>query len=299
MLWQRVFTALLLLPVVIGIVFFLPIGLFASVLGAVLLIGAWEWAALVGKPVRTSRILFTVFVAILMIVVQQVSPPYVFWPSLNWPAYDDVAWFHFNNVPLFVLSASVVFWLISPVLLWFYPTHAAWWRSSILLRWGYGVLQLIGVWVALISLRRVGGNIEPYTGAFLIMFVLLLVWAADVGGYVFGRWLGKKKMAPNISPGKTWIGFFGGVGLAMVVGYISKPLFDIQVQSNIGFIALLLLTVVISVVGDLMESVAKRESGLKDSGRLLPGHGGLLDRIDSLIAAAPIFALGTLLLEIR
>jgi len=299
MLWQRVFTALLLLPVVIGIVFFLPIGLFASVLGAVLLIGAWEWAALVGKPVRTSRILFTVLVAILMVVVQQVSPPYVFWPSLNWPAYDDVAWFHLNNVPLFVLSASVVFWLISPVLLWFYPTHAVWWRSSITLRWGYGLLQLIGVWVALISLRRVGGNIEPYTGAFLIMFVLLLVWAADVGGYVFGRWLGKRKMAPNISPGKTWVGFFGGVGLAMVVGYISKPLFDIQVQSNIGFIALLLLTVVISVVGDLMESVAKRESGLKDSGRLLPGHGGLLDRIDSLIAAAPIFALGTLLLEIR
>ena len=299
MLWQRVFTALFLLPVVVGIVFFLPIGLFASVLGAVLLIGAWEWAALVGKPERANRIMFAVLVAITMIVIQRFSPPYVFWPSLNWPAYDEVTWFHANNMPLYVLSTSALFWLISPILLWFYPSHAAWWRSSLTLRFTYGLLQLTGIWVALISLRRVGGNLEPYTGAFLIMFVLLLVWATDVGGYVFGRWLGKKKMAPNISPGKTWVGFCGGVGLAMVVGYISKPIFDIQVQSNIGFIVLLLLTVVISVVGDLMESVAKRESGLKDSGRLLPGHGGILDRIDSLIAAAPVFALGALLLEIR
>lgn len=299
MLWQRVITALLLLPLVIGIVFFLPLHLFASAVGAVLLVAAWEWSVLSGRPARRQRLLYTAAMAVVMMAIQYFSPPYEFWPSLTWPMQAGALTLSSSNLPFIVLLAAGCFWVLSPVLLGFYPKHAAWWRRSAWLRLFYGLVLLTGLWVALISLRRIGGALQPYEGSLVILFVLLLVWAADVGGYVFGRWLGKRKLAPNISPGKTWAGLFGGVGLAIVVGYTAQYLFGLQATSSIGFGLLMLLTVISSVLGDLMESVAKRETGLKDSGRILPGHGGLLDRIDSLIAAAPVFAIGALLLELR
>lgn len=299
MLWQRVITALILLPLVIGIVFFLPLQLFASTVGTVLLIGAWEWSALAGKAKRLHRLSFMVVVALAMVLIQYFSPHYIFWPSMTWPMQESAWDFGAGNLPFMVLLLAGLFWLLSPIMLWFYPQHVAWWRASTTLRLLYGLIQLTGVWVALISLRRIGGDVQPFEGALVILFVLLLVWAADVGGYVFGRWLGRTKMAPHISPGKTWAGFFGGLGLALVVGYIAQYLFGFQSRSSWWMVGLIVITVVSSVVGDLMESVAKRENGLKDSGRLLPGHGGLLDRIDSLIAAAPVFTIGAILLELH
>jgi phosphatidate cytidylyltransferase len=136
-------------------------------------------------------------------------------------------------------------------------------------------------------------------GSWLILFVLLLVWAADTGAYAVGKLFGKHKLAPSVSPGKTWEGFFGGMVLAIIVAVIAAKLLNIQSRDTTLFLVCCVVTVIASVLGDLFESLTKREAGIKDSGTIFPGHGGMLDRIDSLIAAAPIFALATLLLDIH
>jgi len=117
----------------------------------------------------------------------------------------------------------------------------------------------------------------------------VLVWAADVGAYFVGKRFGVRKLAPAVSPGKTWAGVGGGVVLALLVAAVGANLFELPV---ISFLVLCLYAALISVVGDLTVSMFKRGQGLKDSGRLLPGHGGLLDRIDSLLAASPVLVLG-------
>ncbi len=130
-----------------------------------------------------------------------------------------------------------------------------------------------------------------YHGAKLVLFVCLIVWAADSGAYFSGKSLGKHKMAPAVSPNKTIEGLVGGVIAAMIVGWLFADWFAIEFSSLSIMLLTILLTVVISVLGDLVESMFKRVSGIKDSSNIIPGHGGILDRIDSLTAAFPVFAL--------
>ncbi|MGB4876542.1 MAG: phosphatidate cytidylyltransferase, partial [Candidatus Competibacter sp.] len=139
-------------------------------------------------------------------------------------------------------------------------------------------------WAALMALRADYG---PRS----VVFLLLLVWAADIGAYFAGRRWGRRKLAPAISPGKTWEGALGG-GLATLVLALVGAAFLKVGASGFGFVAVCLITMGFSIAGDLFESMMKRQSGLKDSGSLLPGHGGVLDRVDSLSAAAPVFLLG-------
>lgn len=294
MLLQRVITALLLLPLVLALVFLLPLDAFAIAVAAILVLGAREWGRFTSadKAAPLTAMLTYVGAAVLL---WQLAPPFAFWPSLSWPTW---LWSG-DNVPLLVLALATVFWFCSPLLLWFYPQRAGWWRASQGLRQALGVLLLLATWVALVSLRKVGYLHDSLKGALVIFYVLLLVWAADVGAYIAGKAFGKHKLAPSVSPGKTWQGFFGGLLLALVIGHVAASLFGLSSNSEWGFRALVLVTIIASVVGDLVESLCKREAGIKDSGTLFPGHGGMLDRIDSLMAAAPVFALGALLLELR
>ena len=140
-------------------------------------------------------------------------------------------------------------------------------------------------------LRAQGIETAPYHGAKLVLYVCFIVWAADSGAYFAGKSLGKHKMAPNVSPNKTIEGLVGGIITAVVVGWATSQWFDIEFSSHIAMILITLITVVISVLGDLVESMFKRVSGIKDSSNIIPGHGGVLDRIDSLTAAFPVFAL--------
>ncbi|MFZ5842281.1 MAG: phosphatidate cytidylyltransferase [Pseudomonadota bacterium] len=294
MLLQRVITALLLLPLVLALVFLLPLPAFAMAVAAILVLGAREWGRFTSaeKAAPLTAMLSYLGCAILL---WQLSPPFDFWPSLSWPTWLWSA----DNLPLLVLAAAVLFWCISPLLLWLYPARANWWRTSQGARQALGVLLLLATWIALVSLRKISNVQDPLKGALVIFYVLLLVWAADVGAYIAGKAFGKHKLAPSVSPGKTWQGFFGGLLLALVIGHVAAPLFGLSSNSEWGFRALVLVTIIASVVGDLIESLCKREAGIKDSGTLFPGHGGMLDRIDSLMAAAPVFALGALLLELR
>ncbi|NQD38682.1 phosphatidate cytidylyltransferase [Permianibacter sp. IMCC34836] len=300
MLWQRVITALLLLPLVLVLVFFLPLELFAMAVACILVLGAREWGRFTSSE-RSAQLTAMLSYFGAAVLLWQLSPPFAFWPSLSWPEW---LWSG-DNLPLLVLALAVLFWLFSPVLLWFYPQRTGWWRTASGVRQGLGVLLLLATWVALVSLRKIGlmqGGGALFglpKGALVIFYVLLLVWAADVGAYITGKMFGKHKLAPAVSPGKTWQGFWGGLVLALVIGHFAAQLFDLSSNSVWGFRALMLVTIIASVVGDLIESLCKREAGIKDSGTIFPGHGGMLDRIDSLMAAAPVFALGALLLELH
>ena len=128
----------------------------------------------------------------------------------------------------------------------------------------------------------------------MILLLLLIVWAADTGAYFAGKTFGKRKLAPNISPGKTRAGLFGGLIAAPLVALVAVSLMPVESIGTTQLVLLSLVTALVSVGGDLMISLHKRTSGFKDSGSLLPGHGGILDRVDSLLAAAPFFALGLL-----
>lgn len=294
MLWQRVITALVLLPLVLILVFRLPLEPFAIAIAMILVLGAREWGRFASKE-KTAPLLAMSGYLIAALLLWQLAPPFAFWPSLSWPA---LLW-SVDDLPLIVLGMAVLFWLCSPLLLWLYPQRAGWWRQSIWLRQLLGILLLLALWIALVSLRKIGNLHDPLKGALIILYVLLLVWAADVGAYIAGKLFGKHKLAPSVSPGKTWQGFFGGLALALLIGHFAAELFGIVSVNAWGFRALMFITIIASVVGDLIESLCKREAGIKDSGSIFPGHGGMLDRIDSLMAAAPVFALGALLLELR
>ncbi|MFN3237047.1 MAG: phosphatidate cytidylyltransferase, partial [Pseudomonadales bacterium] len=167
-------------------------------------------------------------------------------------------------------------------------------------RWGnpaaialIGILVLVPGFVALLVLKNTANP------DFLILLLFFLIWGADIGAYFTGRAFGKAKLAPEVSPGKSWEGFYGGLVIATLIGtamfvWLGKP----DLVSALGFIWILclLLVIVVSVLGDLVMSMFKRHRGVKDSSNLLPGHGGVLDRIDSLLSAGPVFALLILLL---
>jgi phosphatidate cytidylyltransferase len=164
-----------------------------------------------------------------------------------------------------------------------YPANAIWWARPVLLV-PLGFLLLVPAWLGLTSLHA--------ASAWWLMYLFGLVWGADTGAYFAGRAFGKHKLAPHVSPGKTLEGFLGGLALTMAMAVAVAICRDLNSLRLAAFLGLSLLTVLASVLGDLFESMVKRHAGIKDSGTIFPGHGGALDRIDSLTAAAPVFALG-------
>jgi len=267
---QRLLTAAVLIPLFVWAVLGLPTPYFAALLAVVVLIAAAEWGALVQLPQET-RIGFVIVVAVMLLLAIWTAPPAPFTHA--------------------AAAAAVIWWAIATQ--WLRRYEAG--RTVPHGRWGgalVGVLVLLPPWLALVTLH---GNAAAGPGYVLFLFVL--IWAADSGAYFSGRRYGRRKLAPRVSPGKTWEGVAGGMAAALVVAVIGARIFDMSFAATVAFMILCGLVVVISVVGDLVESLFKREAGVKDSGRFLPGHGGALDRIDSLTAAAPLFYLGVILIR--
>uniref|UniRef100_UPI000C833242 phosphatidate cytidylyltransferase n=1 Tax=Vibrio splendidus TaxID=29497 RepID=UPI000C833242 len=205
--------------------------------------------------------------------------------------FDAFSLNHLSSAHYTILTIGSIWWVIASGMAVTYPKSMSAWKDSSLLRHAFGVLTLLPFFWSVVILRANGIDVDPYHGAKLVMFVCLLVWAADSGAYFSGKSFGKRKMAPAVSPNKTIEGLIGGIITAVIIAWIFADLFDIQFSSPLHMIVITLVTVVISVLGDLVESMFKRVSGVKDSSNLIPGHGGILDRIDSLTAAFPVFAL--------
>lgn len=262
MLKQRVITGIILVAIVLLALLALPPAAFAVVSMVVIVgLGSWEWAALVGyrlMPQRLIAMLPTLLLALLCLFFQ---PPLM---------------------PLLVMALMV--WVSILGLLVRYRQHTRFYRDNKGLLPVLGTLVLVLAWYSLIHLNT--------QSVAYVLYVIGLVAVADTGAYFTGKRFGKVKLAPELSPGKTREGAYGALALGTVWAVIWAIGLHFSMGQTLAFIALSLVVVVLSIAGDLFESLLKREAGVKDSGTLLPGHGGILDRIDGLLAALPIFTLG-------
>lgn len=268
-LTQRVITAAILVPLVLWGILVLPTRYFALLFAVFSVLGAWEWSALAGRAAPGQRTLYVL----------------AFVPGLALAYYGGQAGIGLS----FVLGLAVLWWLQALVLVWRYQTRGQWPPASALWRAGAGWLVLIPSWVALVFLHG-----YPYQGPYLVVFLLALVWCADIAAFFAGRCWGRHRLASRVSPGKSWEGVAGALAAVALLATVAGVTSGLGMGRTVLLVLLALLTASGSVLGDLMESLFKRQAGVKDSGRLLPGHGGVLDRIDSLTAAAPLFALGVL-----
>lgn len=273
---QRIITALILAPLVILGIFELPLPLFMLAIGGVTLIGYWEWTQFVEAKSRVMALIPTVAISVASLFVIP---------------FDVVSMNFLTNGHYVILALGCLWWLYSSFLAVTYPRSSSTWQGSRVLRHFFGILTLLPFFWSVLLLRAQGIAYEPYMGAKLVLFVCFIVWAADSGAYFAGKSFGKRKMAPNVSPNKTIEGLLGGMVTAILVGWLTAAWFDIKFSNTLVMIVITVITVVISVLGDLVESMFKRVSGIKDSSNIIPGHGGVLDRIDSLTAAFPVFTL--------
>lgn len=273
---QRIITALILAPLAVLAIFELSLPFFALVLAAVTVIGFWEWAQFVGSRSRYLAMLPT---------LAAFGLSYLLIPS------DVMSLNHVTAEHTFLLILAAIWWVVASGLAVTYPRSTVSWEGSRLSRQVFGMLTLIPFFWSVLLLRAQGINADPYHGAKLVMLVCLIVWGADSGAYFCGKSFGKRKMAPKVSPNKTIEGLVGGIIVALLIGAAGSQVFAISFSGTISMILIILVTVVISVLGDLVESMFKRVSGIKDSSNIIPGHGGVLDRIDSLAAAFPVFTL--------
>ena len=259
MLGQRILTALGLIAVLALVLIVMPSDLALMALAALILVGAWEWSQLAGLLKPAARVAYVALCAAAMAGL---------WYATTLPA-------DFERVMLLAMLGWIPLfgWIV------FAPGFRANGLAAIA-----GLWALVPTWLALSRLYVQDGN-----GRELVVFVLLLAWAADIGAYFAGRRYGRFRLAPVVSPNKTWEGVLGGLAAGFLVALAGRAWFDLPA---VAFLSLCIAAVLVSTVGDLLESMFKRQRGLKDSGSLLPGHGGMLDRIDSLTSSVPLLALG-------
>ncbi len=275
----RLWAALIMAPVAILTVLFAPTPILAAVSAVLFLIALWEWLKLADIEDTLARTILLLCNLALMVALV--------WGSRSAQGGS------FALLQL-VVVVGVVWWVLA--LAWLanyqfasdHDTHARAFKLAA------GTLAVVPAWCALGLIHASQPN-----GHRWLLLALFLVWAADTGAYFAGRYLGGKlfgtrKLAPRISPNKTIEGLLGGVALALVVAMIGAPLAGATAQQLPAVAVVAIATVLFSVAGDLFESLLKRHVGVKDSGDLIPGHGGVLDRMDSVLAALPVFALGKL-----
>ena len=281
MLYQRILTALILAPAIITAIFYLPLHYFAMVVMLIMAIGSWEWGPLMGFAHQAMRGFFVASTLILISLIWHFFPLQHVWLSET----------HLQPEVIFILWLSVIWWIGSAILTFLYPKCSRFWSSHRSVRGLFGWLTLVPTWLAFMVLRTDHIDTNVYHGAQLIMFLFLMVWSADIGAYFVGKAIGKRKLLPNVSPGKTLEGFLGGMLFACVLVGVAGYIMTWTWSQLLVILGVTVLITTVSVIGDLNESMFKRQAGIKDSGSILPGHGGVLDRIDSLTATAPIYAL--------
>ena len=262
MLKQRILTGVVLIPIVVAILLKFPVAWVAVLFGLIALVAAWEWANLVSKQIAVQAG-YVILCATLI--------------TASW------YWLDLELMRLLMLMASC-FWVLVLFLLTFF--RSSWIGSPVLndFLWHSGYLVIVAGWIAIINLHQQ----RPA----LLLFLFILIWVADSVAYFAGKQFGRVKLAEQLSPGKTREGLWGALAATLLPASLGAWYFDLNPIAAVYFIILCVLTALISIVGDLFESLLKRNAGVKDSGFIIPGHGGILDRIDSLLAASPGFVLG-------
>ena len=272
MLLPRLITALILLPMLLAAIFGLSTSMLYPVLCGVGVLAAWEWCGFMGVTRLLHRLIYGAAMALTLVAV----------------------WWQTQGAADALIPASVAlgWWLLAFMLVLRFP------RSFPNGAWSVPRMAPLGLLLVVTTLITIAALHRQVNGPWRLMFMLFIVFAADVGAYLVGRNYGKRKLAPAVSPGKSIEGAIGGLVLvALWAAAAGSYVFQIDSLPQLALlIAVSVFTAAVSVIGDLTESLFKRLRGLKDSGTLLPGHGGILDRIDSILAAAPVFYLGVTLL---
>jgi len=268
MLRQRILTALVLLPLVVWGIVALPSPWLALLFGAVVAQGGWEWSRLMRIEFGGLRLAY-----VALVLSGMAGGWYLF-------AQGGEVWLALPVLSLF-------WWLMALVWVLTFPRTSSRWSNPVV-QGVIGLLVLLPAWVAVIGLHASHGGLGPW----LLLYMLSLIWVADSGAYFGGRRWGRRKLAPAVSPGKSWEGVYSALALTGLYALLAAWLFGLGGKQWPAFVILSLVTVMFSILGDLSESMFKRHAGVKDSGTLLPGHGGVLDRIDSITSAAPVFVVG-------
>jgi phosphatidate cytidylyltransferase len=261
---KRIVTAVVLAAALLAVLFLLPPVATIAVVTVMVLAGAWEWSAFLRLRTAALRAAYVALVGILL---------YAAWQLAGSGRGREL-----------VLAIAVLWWLGALAWIVRAPRRVSPWAAG-----AAGVLALVPSWLALVELRR-----APQ-GADWMLFALVLIWVADIGAFFAGQRFGRLRLAPEVSPGKTWEGAVGGVAVSALVAVAGSVRFGVPLAV---FLPLCLAAVAFSIVGDLTESLLKRSAGLKDSGTIFPGHGGVMDRIDSLTGAAPVLLLGLTLMGV-
>ncbi len=275
---SRVITALILLPLAISGILYLPLDYFAMVLAFIFIIGAFEWTKI--SLIRSVYSFLFIFISLFFM--------YFLW------AFGTIQPTKF----LYIIYFSILFWITSFFFIINFPTYKNIWSKQLILKFLVGFFVLIPSWYAIVLIKSIQ-SIEIFnsqlSGGELLLLMMLVIWIADTGAYFSGKQWGKAKLIPNVSPGKTRQGAYGAIFFSclfvVIISYVLGHNFILSLVA--GFLTI--FVVIISIIGDLFESMYKRSSGIKDSGKILPGHGGVLDRIDSLTSVSPIFFLILLL----
>lgn len=284
MLKQRIITALMLLPVVFLLLFSASLDFFAAAVIVIVYLMALEWAKLSGinKPINGT--FFALAISLLNLSIWYFSENLLVWPSLSWPHHIKM------DLPLVFLFGAILFIIIAIMIVISFSKNNRWWQS-LFFKCLLGFALLPPFFISFISIRNVGyGGGNYIYGGSLLLFMLMLIWAADTGAFITGKLFGKHKLT-KVSPNKTWEGVIGGLCLSVLIGWIGISVLELKVDNSLYYLLVILLLAIVSVFGDLFESALKRVANIKDSGNLLPGHGGLLDRLDSTITVAPLFFL--------
>ena len=256
---KRIATATVLMALLLAVLFWLPAAATIVLLTLVVLMGAWEWSAFLKWDDARLRAAYVALVAVLLPLA---------WLVTRAPAGLEA-----------LLGVALLWWVLALAWIVVAPRRVRPWSAGLA-----GLLSLVPAWLALARLR-----LQTAHGAEWVLFALALVWMADIGAYFCGRRFGRRRLAPSVSPGKTWEGALGGLAASGLVAIAGGAWFRLPVQQ---FLVLCLAAAAFSIVGDLTESLLKRFAGMKDSGTLFPGHGGVMDRIDSVTGAAPVLLLG-------
>lgn len=273
----RLLAALIMAPIAILSVLFMPTPILAALSALLFLFALWEWLKLAEVDDTLARTILLVLNLALMVVLV--------WASRSSSGFSFV---------LFQLATviGVIWWLLAMIWMKHYRFASDHDSHARAFKLAAGTLATVPAWCALVLIHA-----GSPTGNRWLLLALFLVWSADTGAYFAGRkfggkWFGGRKLAPRISPNKTIEGLCGGLLLALVVAMIGAPLAGATANQLPAVALVALASVVFSVVGDLFESMLKRHINVKDSGNVIPGHGGVLDRVDSVLAALPVFALG-------
>ncbi len=270
---QRIITGVGLAVGLILAVMYLPLPGLAVLFGLAMMIAAWEWSNLAGYGQGWARVAYAFAHGLIMLAV-----------------YEHCGFSEAFQLEMIqpILGLACLWWSIALLWIMGYPASATLWNTRPMMGL-MGLLVLVPAWLAVLYL------LNQANGRWLLLYMFVVVAAADIGAYFAGKRFGRRKLALAVSPGKSWEGVWGGLMACALLAWLTYTLVQPPQLSLMGFVAIVLFTALVSVLGDLLESMVKRERGVKDSGTLLPGHGGILDRIDGHTAAAPVFALGLIL----